>query len=389
TQSIPAFGQALAALGGRRGARAAAVLLALAAALVLFIHRDTLWNADLAALSPISAADRTLDLSLRNDLALPDRPLLVVFGAPDRESALRAAEAVGAQLQQLVKTGKLAGFDTPARFLPSAQTQQARRDALPDRNTLATRLSSALEGLPLRPQRLTPFIDDVEAARHQPLLTESDFKGSTLSLAIESMLMPHGDGWRVLLPVAETALPGSTATPDRAPLRAALAAAGQSGALIIELGEEARGLYGTYLSEAITLSLLGFGALVLLLSAALRSPRRLFRVLAPLVLSVLLVTAGLALAGEQLLLLHLVGLLLIVAVGSNYALFFDRSAAGGSIDHQALGSLLLANLTAVIGFGTLAFSQVPVLHALGITVGPGAILALLLSAALAPRGQAA
>jgi predicted exporter len=93
------------------------------------------------------------------------------------------------------------------------------------------------------------------------------------------------------------------------------------------------------------------------------------------------------LAGEQLLLLHLVGLLLIVAVGSNYALFFDRSAAGGGIEHHALGSLMLANLTAVIGFGTLAFSNVPVLHALGITVGPGAILALVLSAALARREQ--
>jgi predicted exporter len=386
-QFIPAFGQALAALGGWRGARLAAVALALGAAAILATHRDRLWNADLAALSPISAADRTLDLSLRKDLGLPDRPLLVVLGAPDRESALRAAESAGVQLQSLVAAGKLAGFDSPARFQPSALTQQARRDALPDRPTLTARLARALEGLPLRSERLTPFIDDVEAARRQPLLTEDDLKGSSLALAVESMLLPHGDGWRVVLPVAEVQTPDAAATPDRGPLRAALAAAGQADALIVELGEEARSLYATYLSEAITLSLLGFAALVLLLTVALRSPRRLFRVLAPLVLSVLLVTAGLALAGEQLLLLHLVGLLLIVAVGSNYALFFDRSAAGGGIEHHALGSLMLANLTAVIGFGTLAFSNVPVLHALGITVGPGAILALVLSAALARREQ--
>ena len=42
--------------------------------------------------------------------------------------------------------------------------------------------------------------------------------------------------------------------------------------------------------------------------------------------------------------------------------------------------MAVANLTTAIGFGTLALSNVPVLHAVGITVGPGAVLALLLAA---------
>jgi predicted exporter len=45
----------------------------------------------------------------------------------------------------------------------------------------------------------------------------------------------------------------------------------------------------------------------------------------------------------------------------------------------------VANLTTVIGFGTLALSSVPVLRAIGVTVGPGALLALLLSAAFIPH----
>ena len=73
-------------------------------------------------------------------------------------------------------------------------------------------------------------------------------------------------------------------------------------------------------------------------------------------------------------------MLLIVAVGSNYALFFDRADNGEGLDSQTLVSMAVANLTTAIGFGTLALSKVPVLHAVGITVGPGAILALLLSA---------
>jgi predicted exporter len=163
------------------------------------------------------------------------------------------------------------------------------------------------------------------------------------------------------------------------------ALAGQSGALFVDLVTESNSLYADYLQEAILLSLAGFIAIVVLLAATLRSAARVMRVLAPLLAAVLLVMAGLSLAGERLTLLHLVGLLLIVAIGSNYALFFDRDDAAG--EPQTLASLAIANATTVIGFGVLAFSQLPVLHAIGITVGPGAVLALLFSAMLAGRPQ--
>jgi predicted exporter len=91
------------------------------------------------------------------------------------------------------------------------------------------------------------------------------------------------------------------------------------------------------------------------------------------------------LVGQQLTILHLIGMLLIVAVGSNYALFFDRSSHGGSAP-LTLASLVVANTATVLGFGVLAFSSVPVLSALGTTVAPGAFLALVFSAVLAGSG---
>jgi predicted exporter len=114
------------------------------------------------------------------------------------------------------------------------------------------------------------------------------------------------------------------------------------------------------------------------------------RVMAPLLLSVLCVAAGLALGGVQLTILHLVGMLLIVAVGSNYALFFDRqeNLAEPGAESLTLASLLIANASTVIGFGLLSFSQVPVLVALGSSVAPGAFLALLFAAALSRPAHA-
>jgi predicted exporter len=165
--------------------------------------------------------------------------------------------------------------------------------------------------------------------------------------------------------------------------------ADHAGVYVVELKTEAGNLYKAYLREAIALTAAGFLAIVVLLSVSLRSVRRVVRVVMPLLASVVIVAAGVAMFKGSLSLLHLVGLLLVIAIGSNYALFFDQrsrttvstSSSGG--DHNMLCSLFFANLTTVLGFGLLAFSSVPVMNAIGLTVGLGTFLALVLSAVFA------
>jgi predicted exporter len=116
----------------------------------------------------------------------------------------------------------------------------------------------------------------------------------------------------------------------------------------------------------------------------LRSPGRVLRMIVPLASAVLIVSAGLVLFGQQLIILHLIGLLLVVAIGSNYTLFFDQPDIG-HIQPHTFASLLFANVATVAGFGLLAFSTVPVLQAMGMTVAPGVILALIFAAIFARR----
>ena len=105
-------------------------------------------------------------------------------------------------------------------------------------------------------------------------------------------------------------------------------------------------------------------------------------VAAPLAAAVLATCALLALVGVELSIFHLVGLLLVVALGSNYALFFDRDVESGRDRARTLVSLLFAATTTVIGFGVLASSRIPVLSAIGTTVALGAAMALAFSAIL-------
>jgi len=249
---------------------------------------------------------------------------------------------------------------------------------LPPAAPLRENFDRAARELGLDSRELTPFLDDVEAARHAPLITPKDLAGTSLAAGLGALLMHVGERWSALLPLR--APPGSASDIDLAPVRAALAA--DASVHVLDLKRESDALYDDYLHEAMRLSLAGFAAIIALLWFALRSLKRAALVLAPLVLAVLTVAAVLALCGIELTILHLVGMLLIVAVGSNYALFFDRREAGDRAGPLTVASLALANLCTVLGFGLLSFSGVPVLEALGTTVAPGAFLALLYAALL-------
>jgi len=353
--------------------------LATLALAVLHRHQDSLWNRELSALSPISAGDQSYDARLRSDLGAADVRELVIVSGPTLDSALEGAERAAPALESLGIAHVIGGFDSPVNYLPSEATQQARRDSLPGAPQLLASLRQATAGLSLSSEHLQPFLNDVEAARHAPLLTPQDLQGTSLRAGFDALILRQKDRWNALLPLHA---PPKAEAVDTARVRAALQNARINDAQVLDLKQESDALYANYLEEAIHLSLAGVSALIVLLLIALRSPLRVARVLAPLVLAVLTVAAGLAFCGVQLTILHLVGMLLIVAVGSNYALFFDREARLHEAGSEALtlASLVIANAGTVIGFGLLSFSQVPVLVALGTTVAPGAFLALLFAA---------
>jgi predicted exporter len=165
-----------------------------------------------------------------------------------------------------------------------------------------------------------------------------------------------------------------------------VASSAGAAAVLLDLKGESERMYRDYRREALEHALLGALAIVVLLFLTLRSPARVFDVLAPLVAAVVLTAAALLLVVGKLSMFHLVGLLLVVAVGSNYSLFFERQASGQERERTVV-SLAFACVSTMVGFGLLAFSSVPLLNAIGSTVGVGSVLALVLSAALSRRHE--
>ena len=373
-----------------------AVVITVIALAVLLLRRDDLWSVELGGLSPVPEAAQQLDADLRADMGAPDAGMLVVVKGSSSEIALQLSEDVAARLESLVSKGQLGGFQAPSIYLPSQRTQLARKASLPDDAELRRRTSIALDGMPLRPERLEDFFADVARAKLSPLVSRATLQGTSLSLGVDSLLTqsskPPGE-WTALIALQPSTQEGVVQPLKADAIQAALADLSDSakpGVFLIELGNEAKNVYKAYLREAIILSSAGFVAIIGLLFVALRSWRRVVRVVLPLLASTAMVAAAVATFKGNLTLLHLVGLLLVIAIGSNYALFFDQrsrislSTSVGS-DQNMLCSLFFANLTTVLGFGLLAFSSVPVMSAIGLTVGTGTFLALVLSAIFAVR----
>lgn len=348
-----------------------------------------LWEASLESLSPVPAADQALDQELRSSLRAPDIRHVIAARAADEGAALSLAEAIGERLTPLITAGQLGGFQSPATVLAPPARQRERQAALPDRDRLLARVAEATQGLPIRAERLAPFIDDVVASHDLKPLAMADLGASDLSLAVTSLMVGSSQGFTAMLPLQadpDGELDVARIRESLFQTSPSLARSALGSVHLLDIKAETDDLYGAYLSEALTMAGIGALLIVAVLALALaRPPRgwagRLRAVLLPLVAAELLVIATLAAAGIALTILHLVGLLLTLAVGSNYTLFF----AERHDDERVLSSLLLANLTTAIGFGVLGLSQAPVLAAIGQTVGPGAILSLVF-AAMASEG---
>jgi predicted exporter len=351
-------------------------IAALAAGLALLLHRGGLWDDNLANLSPVPAADQALDQHLRHALGVQDLRYFAVFQAGSVQSALAQSEALSPTLSALVSRRQLGGFDLPSNTLPSEATQQRRQAALPNDTTLRARLGAASAGLPFRANLFEPFFAAAAAARTAPPLTEADLP-PPLALRVQSMLVQSANGWTVLAPLTAVTNPSG------------VAAGLPAGVQLVDLDHESGTLLRVFQGDACKLAGIGSLAILALLLAGLRASGRVAAIAAPLAAAVIVTAALLTWGGGKLSIFMVVGFLLIVAVGSNYCLFFARPERSTETRARAVGAIVLANLCTVSAYGLMSLSRIPVLHDIGMTVAIGTFLSLFFGAILSTPADAA
>jgi predicted exporter len=354
------------------------VPVAVVLATIVLIWSDTpLWEEDLAKISPVSEEKKQLDQQLRGEMGAPDVRDLLVIEAATQEDLLQRSETVMPKLDRLREAGALAGYDLVSRYVPSQRVQRQRQQGLPEPALLEGRLREAVKGLPFAPGLFAPFLAGIEAARSQPLVDRESFHGTSLGLKIEAMMVEHHGRWLAVAPLRGVA--------DRQALKAAVAGWGEVAVEYVDLKEESSRLMREYRDR--TVQLLGWGAVAIAvaLGIGLKSLPQLWRVLVPIVAGLIVVTGIVNLSGESLSLFHVATMLLVIGLGLDYALFFNRPEDQGEERRRTVFGLLVCSTTTILVFGVLAFSKIPVLHAIGLTAACGSLCCLLFAGFLAEQ----
>jgi predicted exporter len=339
----------------------------------LLLSPRPLWENDLGALTPVPRALLVRDSALRRELGAPDvRHLLVIEGS-DSQAVLASAAALDQQLAALVARGSLAGFDHPARYLPTKAVQERRRAALPAPAELRSALTNALRTTPFRAGVFEPFLADVERARHLPALGPADLAGTPLETRVGSMLLERGGHWTGLV----------TLTGVKDPAELARLTARTPGVTVLDLKQASEDLVAHERDRILWCLAISSLLLVAVVFVALRDASRVRRVLAPMALTTLVIVALLHAAGVPLSLFHLIALVLAAGLGLDYALFFEHAADDPAEQRRTLHAVIVCSLSTLLVFALLALSTLPVLRAIGITVAAGVVsnfvLALLLT----------
>jgi predicted exporter len=95
----------------------------------------------------------------------------------------------------------------------------------------------------------------------------------------------------------------------------------------------------------------------------------------------------LSLCGTSINILHLLGLLLVLSIGVDYAIFLSTTGGNDADRATTLLSLCVACASTCLSFGLLALSSSPALRALGLTTSIGVLVSLAMAPTVALLSQ--
>lgn len=291
--------------------------------------------------------------------------------APDPDELLRRQARVAQALDTLVQRGGLAAYNALSQLVSPAADQQA--------------LGRRLAELAGQPQVWKPMTDlgiPLEAVT-QELQSLAALPVVTIDGALQG---PQAERWRSLWLgqhdgeyAGMISLLGLT---DPAALPAIAQAA--PGVTLVDRSGELNRMFAATRVEAAELKLMSYvAAAVLLLLTMGRAAT--WRILAVPLAATACSLAALGYLGQPLTLFSLFGLLLVSAIGVDYAIFMYERVAGAA---ASLVGILLGAVTTLLSFGLLALSYTPAIANFGLAVALGVAFSLLWAPWVGPPQRA-
>lgn len=328
-----------------------------------------------------------------------DHTSLVVRGET-LEETLDLAGRAAAGARRLVNEGRLGGYDAVTSVLPPVDRQREALDWLasgradgsldPARIRAAFERAVRVEGL--RPEPFEPGLALLGAAlsaetpmSHQAIAAFS--QGRTL---LDRYLREGPDGWKSVVKIYN--LPGR---PRREIPEAAVDLAASLGPKVTLTGINvlSRGLRGEIRRDAVVSGLIGLALVIVLLWVDFRSVRSALLALVPLLVGIVWMLGAMVVLDVHLNFMNIFVITMILGIGVDYGIHVihrfleERERPGGNVvdavEETARG-VLLAALTTIVGFGSLATSHYPGLVSMGMVSIIGTLATALVAIAVVP-----
>lgn len=327
------------------------------------------WIDDARALNRLQPAMLQEDARVRDLVARSGVGRLVVAEGTSIELALQRNDLAHARLRPLVDAREVQ-LRSAHPWIRSVDLQLRNLEAVRARSDLASRTLEALAEHGFRTEAFEGLGEVVrrgtDPAEVEPL-TLASLEGTPLWPVVAPHSLALEDGVAIVTFVESSADLGEIAA----------AVSGLDGVYVFDQSDFLTRTYRAHREATLPRLLVGLAVVGLVLLARYRSLRRSAAAFLPSLLAGGVTISVLALAGIELHLLHLVGLLLVLSMGVDYGVFLAESVERSREVASTIVGLAIACVSTVLAFGLLAWSDNPALKAVGLTVGLGVMLSLL------------
>ena len=340
--------------------------------LIILSVQDNIWSRDISQISPVPDAAMKLDRELRLALHATDVSHLFLIDGKSVNEVLVKTEDLKLAMQPAIESGILSGVNTVSDILPSTERQQYYQSLLPEKSTLLKNVSTALEDLTFTDTAFNHFMSAVTSSKTKPTVTYETIAASPLGPKLQSMLFQKADQWYSLI-----RLTGVKSEEDFASW--IKASADNIEPYYLSLHDATNILMNDYLESARN-RLLGILVFLTIIVAALTLKRKTaIWTLVPVIAGVVVSLAVQTLLGNLINIFHVLSLLLVIGMGFDYSLFFNREWTRPDQLQDRTHAVLISTITTVVSFGVLGLSDVPILAAMGQTVSVGILTCFILA----------
>lgn len=325
--------------------------------------------------------------------------MVLLFEADTVEEVLSLASEGAEKAEALVESGILTEVDSVRSLLPAPETQrkalawlaQGRSDALAPERIRRT-FVEALAAQGMRGEAFTRGLDLFTEAvtRDQPLAV-ADFEASPQTRRLlERYLVPTEDGYRSAVYLHPPAKIWRRQAP---PEVEALAASMAPHAVLTGANVLSEFLRERVLDDAVLAAVLGFVLVGLLLWLDYRRIGITLLTLVPLIIGIIWMLGAMAALDLSMNFMNIFVSTMIIGIGVDYGVHMihrHREISGGDPEAMKEGlietgkAIVLAALSTIVGFGSLARSHYPGLASMGLVAILGAVSTMLVATTLLP-----